>query len=309
MRAGTAVHVVLRTTAKVNSKPRPPGLDKLACLVSLLQAVEQARAHGVPVELVHVCDGSPGGVHEALLTGSGEMVRGTFDLQASYATAVELAGRRGWPDDDLVYLAEDDHLHRPEALSALAAAGERLPGTGSFVLYGSVDAVQPNGLPLPPALAAPPGWRASTTSTVVEGVVWRRALSATSSMVHRAGALRQDRLIHVLALRGRGIEGTQDQVVCLAIQGLVPFAWGRPLGHLVTGQEPLERRVKHGVWDVVLNVLALRARRHPREILGSVPALATHAELGWLASGTDWTAVGEQARAWAAGRGLLPPNG
>jgi hypothetical protein len=298
------LHVVLRSTAKENTKPRPPFFSKLACLLSLLRAGSEG---GGGADMIFVNDGRVGGRLGELMAASGEIVEGSFDLRRSYTTAIDLVCSRPWPDDDLVYLCEDDHLHQPAALTALASAATSFPEYDYFGLYASVDARVPNGAPLPAGLPVPRRWRPSTADLVAaDGHHWRRALSTTSTFAARVGALRADARIHRVGHRGRGHAGAHDHSICLAYQGFTPFPWGRPFRHVVAGgaAEPLGRRLKHGVWDLALDGLAVQARPRHHQLLGAAPSLACHVEVGYLASGVDWPSVASATEAWAQASGL-----
>lgn len=302
----TQLHVIRRSTGKVNGKPRPAGMDKVVCLLSLLRAIERVEQDGDVVELVHLCDGRVGGAHGEVIASRGEVVERPLTLEMSYATAAALPLERGWPAEDLVYLVEDDHLHRPDALRLVLAAARASTGTGYFAFYADTDGLDPStGVPPAPPVHAPTQWRQSTSSLVVEGWEWRRALAMTSSFLARVSALREDRLIHRFAFRTRG-NPARDHVVAVSVQGHRPFTWGRPLQHVLhpDGQGSLEVRVKQSVWDVVLNVLGIVNRTRHRDILSTRPSLSTHAQAGWLAFGTDWEQVAADTRAWAAERGL-----
>jgi hypothetical protein len=299
----SSLHVIYRSTAKVNTKPRPPFFTKLVCLLSLLWAA----AEGGEVDMIFVNDGRMKGRMAELMAGAGRVVEGQFDLRASYSKAIDLVCEQPWPDDDVVYLCEDDHLHQPAALRSLASAAASFPEYDYFGLYASVDAMVPNGEPLPAGLPIPRRWRPSAADLVAaDGSHWRNALSTTSTFAARVGALRTDRRIHLIGHRSRGHDGAHDHSICLAFQGYTPFPWSRAARHVVGGraEERLERRLKHGVWDLALDALAVQARPRHHRLLGAAPSLACHLEVGYLATGVDWPAVAAETESWARTSGL-----
>jgi hypothetical protein len=299
------LHVILRSTAKANRKARPAYFSKAICLVSLLWACAMVPAP--EIELTFVNDGEMEDPRRRIMRAKGEVITGTFDLRHSYGTAIDLVRKRPWPDADLVYFCEDDHLHRPEAMRALVAAAAASPETDYFALYGSVDALLPTGEPLPPTIPVPRRWHSSTDDLVADDDVhWRRALSATSSFAVRAGVMRADAAIHTIGHRTRGNAGAHDHAICLAFQGYAPFPWFEPIRKLVTARdERLDRRLKHAVWETSLNALSLRARAHPHVMLGATPSLACHLEDGVIAAGIDWAAVATNAEQWGQSQSLL----
>ena len=122
------LHVVYRSTGGENPKARPAYYSKLGSLRSLLRNVgTQREARG---ELAFLDDGPvPDDRLEAIMASAGTVVETAAPRAAGrlYRRAIEEPQRRGWPDEDLVYLAEDDYLYRREALPALAAAAHELP--------------------------------------------------------------------------------------------------------------------------------------------------------------------------------------
>jgi hypothetical protein len=144
----------------------------------------------------------------------------------------------------------------------------------------------PNDEPLHAGLRRPP--LCGRLLAKIDGVSWYRATSHTHSFAVRLGALREDRELHRVALR---CSGAWDHAMCLACQGCLPYGpleLLQPL-HAPTGATP-SRRAKIVIWRLVLSIGALR-RRHAHLIAAPRPALATHMEVGLLASGTDWTAA------------------
>jgi hypothetical protein len=98
-----------------------------------------------------------------------------------------------------------------------------------------------------------------------------------------------------------------DHSVCLAYQGRFPFRLF-PREALVT--ETLTTARTRGLAPA-LRVTGRRLemcghaaahRRAPHRLLVAWPALITHGELGYLATGTDWDVVAAGTEAWARER-------
>jgi hypothetical protein len=292
------LHVVHRSTARDNAKPRPVWYDKSVCLLSLVRAARACDRLG-EVVLLNVDDAPMPPDRLALQRELGrvETVPAT-GMGATYRRCLEVATGSGWADDDLVYLAEDDYLLLPHALSALVAAADALPAH-YLALYAAVLGEEPNGTDLPPELRLPPALSAST-ATEVDGVRWRRAVSSNLSVGARVATLREDLLLHRVA---PSAGSWFDHFLSLAVQGQRPCT-ARQLLLPVQESPHLGRRARIAVWRAVLTAGALRRRRDPHVLVSAVPPLACHAETGYLAAGTDWAAVAADTRAWGAREGL-----
>ena len=274
------LHVVYRSTGGENPKARPAYYSKLGSLRSLLRTWDACEARG---ELVFLNDGPvPDDRLEAMASAGTVVELPRLGQQGSYRRAIEEPQRRGWPDEDLVYLAEDDYLYRREALPALAAAAHELPAVQYLAFAGTLRGVRPGDdsrldrlrLRLPPV----------ARETLAAG--WARGLSCTSSYGVRPVALRRDLRIHDVALRAGG---SWDHTISLAHQGLAPFA-SRQVVAPLHRDDTWERRAKIVTWRLALTGLALARRRAPHALALADPALATHVQEGWITEGTDWEA-------------------
>ncbi|WP_432563179.1 hypothetical protein [Kineococcus sp. SYSU DK003] len=262
------LHVVYRSHGGENSKGRPPWYSKRVGLQSFCRAVDLVRTQrpAADTEVVFLNDGPVPADRLELMRAWGDPV--TIEggsNRRSYLTALGLPRRRGWAPEDLLLLAEDDYLWRPEALVALVdAAGEpRHAAAAYFAPYG--QDVPDTGLP----------------------VRWERLESTTSTFAVRVGAVLQDeRLLRLCALSG----GDFDYASCLTLQGRRRFA----LRELVEHHDPapgtpawrnvLRRGYLLGMRAAV-DVRSLRRPSRRRVLLGAQPALATHMEDGWIVPG------------------------
>ncbi|GAA0302306.1 hypothetical protein [Kineococcus aurantiacus] len=271
------IHVVYRSHGGENSKARPNWYSKLVGLQSFCRAVQTLTAQrpAAGPEVVFLNDGPLPADRAALMAAWGDPVTITAGSnRRSYLTGLSLARRRGWADDDLVLLAEDDYLWRPEALVSLldAASDPRSARADYFAPYG--EPVPDDGRP----------------------ARWAPLESTTSTFAVRVRALRQDeRLLQLCAYSG----GDFDYASCLTLQGRRRFGLRELFDHHAEdgGSSPL-RALARGVYLTGMRTAVdLRSLRRPsrrRVLLGAQPALATHMEEGWISPG-PWEQVARDA--------------
>lgn len=291
------LHLIYRSCAHENRKPRPEFYSKATALRSCLHALD---ASPWQARITFLNDGLlPDGLL-ALMRGRGEIVTDRFgSARRSYWGALRMA-LQGAPEADLVWLAEDDYLYLPDAFTVLHRAVQRLPDVDYFALYGGES-----GAEALPAIVA--------QSAVVDGLgrrltddpatgEWFALGSTTSTFGARPAALQADRLIHRLGpLSG----GAWDNAIMMTLAGRAPFHWSRLLSGLAEPSLPLRTRLARstvkGPMRLAMNLLAgVRASRR-RTLAVRIPNLATHLELPpLLAPGHDWAEVA--ARVDAAGR-------
>jgi hypothetical protein len=292
------LHIIYRSSAVENMKARPAYYSKLACLKSFLQAVSRCN---VPPEIVYLNDGDLPDDRLQVMAATGDVVSlpalrpgasggsRRAGIYRSYTRALSLVDERGWPDDDLVYLAEDDYLYLPEALASLVLAAEQLTIASYFSFYATIIWSRTHGF-----------W--------VNDELWHTAESTTSSFAARIGTLRADRLIHRVAFNVG-----HDTQVCLSYQGIRPYRWAYILGDLLgndpAGKRRLKSRASTAAAQCLVNLLATRASLRRRVLVCPARPLATHVELPYIAAG-DWAAAAEEAARWAAASSLphLPSN-
>jgi hypothetical protein len=301
----TRLHVVYRSYGRSNAKDRPPFFSKLLALASLVRSAEEARQ---PVDLIFLNDGPIPEDLLALMEAVGEVVsRSRLGLRRSYQAGLALPLERGWPDEDLVWLAEDDYLYQARALGDFLAAAAAIPQAAYFALYASIGHRPPEGGKQPDYAPVPARWHDSVPVSV-NGHPWRRGLSATSTFGVRMDALREDH--GVLALTSYS-GGAWDHATCLMYQGLQPFPW-RSLGRdlvLAGGGGVVQRAKRCAIVPVkaVFNGWSYTRIRRGRLLYAADPALTTHLESGHLALGTDWAVVARECTVWAAERGIPVP--
>jgi hypothetical protein len=226
-------------------------------------------------------------------------------MRGSYNKALALARKRGWPDTDLVWFAEDDYLYLPHSLRSLQEGAQRLAEADYLALWASFGFFAWDHRPMPRETPVPISWKEAEPVTV-NSQVWRRALSTTSTFGVRMHALRRD--YHVLALGHlAGLEAF-DHAVCLHYQGQRPYPWPKLARNLVfAGYGDQEERAKHFVIAPVralMNLWSLRRNGTNRQLWCTYPGLCAHMEIGEIPRGHDWPAAAQDCANWATARGI-----
>jgi hypothetical protein len=298
------LHAIYRSYGGENRKSRPAYFNKLLALTSFVRAVDHLES---PVGVTFLNDGPVANDAFRLMKAVGRIV--PFDrlgCRGSYAKALTLAVGCNGDESDIVWLAEDDYLYRPDALERLLSAARLIPWASYFALYAS--------FPTPEAEmsgeeddAAPRGWR-DQGGVTVHGHYWRHAVSTTSTFGARLPALRRDRQLFRTALYSAR---AWDHQTCLAYQGYVPFRGRWLLQDPSPGTKSAQSRIKvlgATPIKVLVDAMAHRRARQPGLLVAPRPALATHLELPHIAPGTDWNAEAEATTEWARARGIPVPQ-
>ncbi|WP_106209878.1 hypothetical protein [Kineococcus rhizosphaerae] len=271
------IHVVYRSHGGENSKARPDWYSKLVGLQSFCRAVETLASQrpAAGPEVVFLNDGPIPRDRAQLMAAWGDPVTiSAGSNRRSYLTGLSLARRRGWDVHDLVLLAEDDYLWRPETLVSLldAACDPRSARADYFAPYA--EPVPDDGRP----------------------ARWGPVESTTSTFAVRVGALLQDeRLLQLCAYSG----GDFDYASCLTLQGRRRFSLRELVSHHAEdgGSSPLRALARGAYLTGMRSAVNLRSLRRPsrrRVLLGAQPALATHMEEGWISPG-PWERIARDA--------------
>jgi hypothetical protein len=219
---------------------------------------------------------------------------------------LDLPMARSWPEDDLVWFAEDDYLYLPRAFVDLVAAADAFPQATYFGLYALVGMRQPNGVMFDDPLRMPSGWSESEV-TLVNGHPWRRAVSTTSTFGARVKALVEDYPIMQLAMRSGG---AWDHTTCLMYQGFTPYPARSLLNALFAHDVSKSFSRRAGIFAArmglnLYNVMRILKPSRRRIIVSAEPALITHLETEHLAVGMDWAKVAAQCSVAASGTGRM----
>lgn len=297
------LHIIYRSYGGENTKGRPAYYSKLLSMLSLVRAVEEYEGRA---EIHWLNDGPMPAPRLTVMERSGEVVaHDKLGNKGSLRTALAMPEARGWSQDDVVWLAEDDYLYLPSAMNDLNGATRAFPEASYFGLYASIGHRPPEGGTQPEYAPVPSGWEHSEP-ILVHGRPWRRAVSTCATFGAKVDALTEDRkLFHAALWTGAG----WDQTMCLLYQGYLPFSWSLITGHArrARGLWLRSRGVAIGAIRAALSVYqAARIQRGApaRLLVAPEPSLATHLELNHLALGTDWNQVAEDTRRWAHSRKL-----
>jgi hypothetical protein len=287
-----------RVTPTGNGKPRPAWFSRRTCLLSFLNAAQRVGA-----EVVVVADGGVPAELADLVPGRVVTIRGGSAAR-SFRGLLDVVDRSA----DLVWLAEDDYLYRPEALEAVCAAAGALPHADYFGVYTPDNAAWHADHRSQPA-AGRDGrcWAVAGREGRcwdIAGRTWRRAWDSTSTFGVRGAALREDTGLLRLCSRAGG---PWDHTCVLAVQGVRPYPWRHLYAdlYLRPSRASAGRVVTRPAVRAAVDVAALR--RAGRTWVAPVRDLATHAEPGYVAAGTDWAAVAGDLTLGAVPR--LSPGG
>ena len=285
------LHVLYRTHAGSNSKPRPSWYDRRTAWESLRASLAEVPDRAVtvvvdgqlPPELVGAFD-----PEDQLVTVQGGHASSSF--RRALAVAGDLAAAT--TQDTLYWFAEDDYLYRPEAMTALLAAAAAVPGADYLTLHTPDDSAWHATHPSQPDQQVPslPG------GAVTAGpATWQRIPKTTSTFGVRAAALLADRRLLDLGSR---VGAPFDTATWHTLQGLQPFPWRHVLADLdpAPSLRGSVKVVAKPVMRSVLNVVGGRLDRR-RVLIAPTEDLAVHMELDQVSDDSDWAALARATRA------------
>jgi hypothetical protein len=134
---------------------------------------------------------------------------------------------------------------------------------------------------------------------------WVRFYSTTATFGARVGILREDMgIFRWCTIPHRNM--FRDHDTALVYQGFEPHSYRR-LAHNLLGGAPgtPKERLREAFLAPFLLATNLRSHRRSdrrRLLVGTDPNLATHVELGYVATGSDWAEVARAAREWGGER-------
>lgn len=264
-----------RVTPRDNGKPRPAWFSRRASMRTFLRAAERADA-----EVVVVADGGVPPELADLVPGRVVTVRGGSAAK-SFRRVLGVAADAA---PGLVWFAEDDYVYRPEALQAVQDAADAVPGADYFGVYTPDNAAwhaEHASQPARTGSRPDPGWD-------VDGRRWRQAWASTSTFGLRAEALREDAALLRLCSR---CGGPWDHACVLATQGVRPYPWRTQHTdlHLRPSWASAGRVVSRPLLRAMVD---LAATGRSRTWIAPEVDLATHAEPGHVAPGSDWATMG-----------------
>jgi hypothetical protein len=288
------LHVLYRTHAGSNSKPRPSWYDRRTAWDSLRASLAEVPGATVTV----VVDGSlPPELTGVLGPQDRQVVVRGGHASSSFRRALGVAGQLAAQahEETLFWFAEDDHLYRPEAMSSLLAAASAVPAADYLALHTPDDTAWHATHPSQPDRQVPelPGGPVRAGAAT-----WHRVPKTTSTFGVRASALRADRLLLDLGSR---VGAPFDTATWHALQGLQPFPWRHVLADLdpAPSVRGVVKVAAKPVMRAVFDVVSWQVDRR-RVLIAPAEDLAVHMELDQVADGSAW---GDLARAVAARRG------
>jgi hypothetical protein len=297
--AKPVLHIVYRSYGGENMKGRPEYYSKLIALLSLVRSFQQVG--NCRAEIIFINDGPIPGDRLRVMEGAGEVLsRSGLGLRGSLREALSLPSVRRWQASDLVWFSEDDYLYLPQALSDLISAANTFPQASYFGLYALIGKLLPNGQQFEDPNRVPRDW-IDCKAVAVRHRTWWKALSTTSTFGARVNAVAEDARMMRLAMKSGG---AWDHTTCLMYQGFLPYP-GSSLLETVTdsgGKSALPRRMAicgaRAGMDLV-QIARNVGRSRKRVLIAPNPALITHLETKYLATGTDWRAVAQSTKDWA----------
>jgi hypothetical protein len=230
------------------------------------------------------------------------LARSNMGNIGSIRAALKLPSERVWNRDDLVWFAKGDYLYRSNALESLDRASAVCGGADCFGLYALIGNRMPNGEPRQDK-RIPKQWKRGEAQ-LVNGEIWRKALSTTSTFGARARTIEADRKMMFAAMR---CGGAFDHSKCVTYREFTPYPLSF-LGQAVSAAEGpigVARELLIAVVRASFNgYAAARCATSRRSLIASDPSLATHFEAAFLAIGSDWRAIAADTGVWMQANGL-----
>jgi hypothetical protein len=280
-------HILYRTTARENRKPRPPWYDKGVALASALRAANECD---FSIEVHLLADGelspeiseraSAANLKQARINGGSN--RRSFLATLRYARGVSTSS------DDFIWLSEDDYLYAPESFVRVQEAREKIREADYFALYTPDDFAWHNMHPSQPVRSIPyETWTLSAD--------WARIISTTSTFGARASALFSDEwLLRLCVLAG----GPFAPSCSMALQGVAPFSYLNI--HRDLNWRPSIAGTRNALFRppmrLMVNVATLYQTWRRRLLVSPMEDLATHMEDGFISPARDWERLAGQIR-------------
>lgn len=253
------MHVYYRISDKGNPKEKLPNAGKIECLDC---ALREFGSEGFFV----IADNCLPETVDAIRARGLSCEETSLGNSASFIHMAEriLAERS---DDDIVYLLEDDYIHLSGSKAALL---EGLTIADYATLYDHPDkyALEADG-------GSPMNWNGlrKTRLSVTKTSHWRETDSTTMTFACRVSILRSDLDVWTRYCAERNPDDFH------AFMEIIPTGFGDLLSYFL--------RLRKREFLILLKKYLNPRKTH--RLVSAVPALATHAELAWLAPAVDWT--------------------
>ncbi len=262
-----AFHFVYRSVGTENRKARPDYYSKDGCLGSFLVALEAVRDCG---DVIFLNDGPIPDHRRAAMSIGMVLTLPDVGNVASFRAAISLTDWRGWAEDDLVYLCEDDYLHLPRALSEVERAFAQIQ-TAAYL-----SAYRHEWFPI--------GGRETSArggpSVFVDTQEWTPMWGTTLTFAARVAALRTDRILLAMSTRE---SWPRDIDFWPASQGYRGYS--------------ICRIVRSALYPSDMFIMRAAIRRIVRRerpvglLMAPRPTLGAHVELGVMESRIDWATI------------------
>ena len=281
------LHILYRTTARENRKPRPSWYDKCVALASLLQAANECC---FPTEVHLLADGqlAPEIIELASAANLKQVRISGGSNRRSFLASLRYARGLTNSSNDFIWLSEDDYLYCPESFVRLYEAREEIPEADYFALYRPDDLAWHNAHPSQPIRTVP----RATWSLSAE---WTRIISTTSTFGARASALSSDQWLLRLCVFAGGPFAPSSS---MAVQGALPFSWLNI--HRDLNWQPSIAATRNALFRppmrLIVNAATLYQATRKRLLVSPVEDLATHMEDGFVSPARDWERLAGEIR-------------
>lgn len=214
------VTAIYRTYDGDNGKARPPYFDKLTALHSFLLAWRQLPAsHRRLIVAINTPRMPP--AFERLFDHWADEVRYIAGKGNTRTYRTSLRWLDEMPDDGLAYMAEDDYLYMPEALTEIVVAAETLRDAEYFTPYDHLDRY---------TRLDDVHFGRREAILVAGRRHWRTVESTCSTYAARVSTMRTDGRMHrAMCYTGR----VRDRPIWRLLQGIGPFFWKLPKRRLL----------------------------------------------------------------------------
>lgn len=286
------LHVLYRTHAGENRKPRPQGYSKATCLRSLLASLDNMRSEftftvisdgPVPPELLPLLRPE---FHTRVISAG----RASVSMRKTLTTARRMA--RAASDDDVFWLCEDDYLYDLESMTEFCSISRRLDGGAYLTLF------VPRATDWHDTHTSQPAVVVKAEAEVADtGTQWLRVGSTTCTYGVRRRALLQDAWLLSACTRAGS---PFDAATWSCLQGLQPYPWRyifRDTDGYLTRRGVLKVIAKP-VMRGVVNLIAVARSSRRRRLFAPQRDLAVHAEAYEVPDLNQWS--GSNGRVEAA---------
>ncbi len=282
------VHVYYRYVEGDGNKPRPPFFSKELAVQSLMTSLERVDPGRIGAVELHV-DGPKCELSPRILDRFTVRYHEQAGNAASYIRTIRAAtdGRIPSDDDDIVFLAEDDYLWKPDAIPAILRLFENHPGVNAATTYDHPDY---RTVPRQKRYIG----RYDRGTVTEDHVSWTPVASTCMTYAARLSFLRRTLWAHEYISRRSSPDDTE---LWFTINRVPRVSRGLVRNALTALPSPR-------LWSAAIESAASCAPIGARpNLFAARPSLSTHMHEPYLPEGTDWA---ELARSTKPVRGSSP---